>query len=141
MIRAATPADVAELAALDRAGFAPRSWSAEQIAESLSVPRRAAWIEPAVGYAMAATAGDVTELERIAVAPAARRHGAGRRLVRTVVDHAAQSGASRVLLEVAADNAPAIALYEAAGGTAIDRRRDYYGRGADALVLVIEVGR
>ena len=49
------------------------------------------------------------------VDPQARGAGVGEALVRAVVDHAAARGLSRVLLEVAHENAPAIALYERMG--------------------------
>jgi len=49
------------------------------------------------------------------VDPAARGRGVGERLVRTVVDHAAAAGLSRVRLDVAHENAAAIALYERVG--------------------------
>ena len=49
------------------------------------------------------------------VDPAARGRGVGERLVRTVLDSAAAKGLSRVLLEVAHENAPARALYERMG--------------------------
>ena len=139
MIRAATSRDVAQLARLDHACFEPQAWTAEQIEQSLSVPTRAAWVCGAEGYAMVSTAAEVTDLERIAVAPGARRQGIGRRLVEVVLEHASRGGALRVLIEVAVDNEPAITLYRAAGGGVIARRRDYYGSGRDALVLQIEV--
>lgn len=139
MIRQATLRDVAQIAALEHACFEPRAWSAEHLVDSLSLSTRVAWICETGGYAMASTAGDVTDLERIAVAPGVRRRGTGRRLLDAVVEHAIARDARRVLLEVAAENEPALALYRAAGGERIDRRRDYYGRGRDALVLAIEV--
>jgi ribosomal protein S18 acetylase RimI-like enzyme len=40
-----------------------------------------------------------------------------------------------VLLEVAADNSAALALYSRAGFRVISRRADYYGHGRDAVVL------
>ena len=49
------------------------------------------------------------------VAPSARGRGVGERLVRTVLESAAERGLSRVLLEVAHENAPARALYERMG--------------------------
>jgi ribosomal protein S18 acetylase RimI-like enzyme len=49
------------------------------------------------------------------VDPAARGRGVGERLVRTVVAWAAEEGLSRVLLEVAHENAAARSLYERVG--------------------------
>jgi ribosomal-protein-alanine N-acetyltransferase len=54
-----------------------------------------------------------------------------------------QAGADSMFLEVAVDNAPAIALYEAAGFAAVGRRPGYYDRGAagrvDALILRLDL--
>jgi ribosomal protein S18 acetylase RimI-like enzyme len=49
------------------------------------------------------------------VDPSARGQGVGEALVRTVVRAAAEQGRRRVVLEVAHENAPALALYERMG--------------------------
>jgi ribosomal protein S18 acetylase RimI-like enzyme len=49
------------------------------------------------------------------VDPTARGLGVGELLVRTVLEAAAQRGLDRVVLEVAHENAPAVALYERLG--------------------------
>jgi ribosomal protein S18 acetylase RimI-like enzyme len=49
------------------------------------------------------------------VDPQARGHGVGRRLVQTVLDHAASRGLTRVVLDVAHENAAARTLYEQLG--------------------------
>jgi ribosomal protein S18 acetylase RimI-like enzyme len=49
------------------------------------------------------------------VDPAARGLGVGELLVRTVAEAAAQQGMQRVVLEVAHENRPAVALYERMG--------------------------
>ena len=50
-------------------------------------------------------------------------------------------GATRILLEVSADNAGALAFYEAEGFAEIDRRRRYYRDGSDAVVLARDTER
>jgi ribosomal protein S18 acetylase RimI-like enzyme len=49
------------------------------------------------------------------VDPSARGQGVGERLVRTVLGVAVEDGLRRVVLEVAHENAPALALYERMG--------------------------
>lgn len=49
------------------------------------------------------------------VAPASRGHGVGDALLQAAVAHARALGAGRVALDVAAENAPAVALYGRAG--------------------------
>jgi ribosomal-protein-alanine N-acetyltransferase len=84
-------------------------------------------------------AADEAEILTLAVAPEARRRGRARALLKAAQAHAAAGGARRLVLEVAEDNAPARALYAAAGFGPVGRRRGYYdraaGAAADALVL------
>ena len=58
---------------------------------------------------------DVRELISMWVAPGARRQGIGVRLIDSVAAWAKAAGASALVLEVVANNAAAIALYECAG--------------------------
>jgi ribosomal-protein-alanine N-acetyltransferase len=46
-------------------------------------------------------------------------------------------GATRAFLEVAADNAPAQALYHGTGWRESGRRRRYYGPDLDAIVMAL----
>jgi len=60
----------------------------------------------------------------------------GRRLVSALVAEARASGASVVLLEVRASNAPALALYRGLAFSELDRRPRYYAdTGEDAVVM------
>ena len=90
------------------------------------------------GVILARVAADEMEVLTIGVAPAARRRGVAQALMAAAFGVAAQSGVSSCFLEVAVDNAGAIALYEALGFTRSGLRREYYGRGEeriDAFVL------
>jgi ribosomal-protein-alanine N-acetyltransferase len=69
------------------------------------------------------------------VLPARRRRGIGRQLMAALLDWAAARGIARIHLEVAEDNDAACALYRGCGFAAIGRRRGYYGRGRDALLM------
>jgi ribosomal-protein-alanine N-acetyltransferase len=94
--------------------------------------------EEPIGFILARIAGDEAEILTLAVNPARRRHGAGRKLVVGAADKALRQGATALFLEVAADNAPALALYEACGFRQVGRRDGYYARAAgaaDALTL------
>ena len=72
------------------------------------------------------------ELLNLAVDPAFRRRGAGRRLVSALP-------AGRVFIEVRASNAAAQALYAASGFTVIGRRRGYYqSPPEDGIVMQLE---
>ena len=132
--RPATADDVDDVAALDRVLFGPDAWSVPQVGEELTGEHRRAWVvgEPeVVGYAVTRTVGDVTDLQRIAVHPAHRRRGLAHVLLAAV----AAGDPHRMLLEVSAGNAGAIAFYTAEGFAEIDRRRRYYRDGSDAVVM------
>ena len=89
------------------------------------------------GYAGLCDYPDEAFVQTIAVARSAQGHGLGARLLQALLDEAARRRQSRVLLEVRADNARAIALYERFGFRRSGVRRGYYSpSGADALVMV-----
>ena len=92
------------------------------------------WRE-AAGLVLARMAADEAEILTFGVAPNARRRGHGAALLRGAVDGARARGAGAMFLEVAAGNAPALALYAREGFAEVGRRRRYYSDGADALVL------
>ncbi len=125
------PAHAAALAAIHAAAFPPgERWGAAAMAELLALPGVFGFIDPGGGCILARRAGGEAEILTLAVAPAARRRGAGRALLDRVA-----ASPEPLFLEVAAGNAPALALYAAAGFGEVGRRRGYYGPGRDALVL------
>jgi ribosomal-protein-alanine N-acetyltransferase len=127
------------LAALHAAAFvSPRPWSAAEFAELLGLPG-VFLIVRGEAFAVGRAAAGEAELLTLAVPAAQRRQGRGRALVAAFEAAARARGAERAWLEVAADNAPARALYRAAGWTEAGRRRRYYARpgggAADALLM------
>lgn len=135
ILRPATPADAADLAALEVAAFGPDGWPASSVAAELAAPARYVVVAVDAGAVMGwgvLLLGDPADVLRLAVAPHVRRQGLGRALL---VDLLAYAGDRRVLLEVAAGNVAARVLYAGTGFVQIDRRPGYYGAGADAVVL------
>jgi ribosomal-protein-alanine N-acetyltransferase len=89
-----------------------------------------------VGYAICWTVGDQAELGNLAVTPAERGRGIGKRLVNAALDRVAERGAVECFLEVRESNHAARALYEGCGFQSIGRRRNYYAKPMeDALVM------
>ncbi len=145
MIEAATAGDVAAVAALDLVALGPDAWSAVLVEQGITgelptvhylVSREDGLV---TGYVAVSVAGDVAELQRIAVDPDHRRDGVATRLLAEVVRLARADGAERLLLEVREDNPAALAFYRAAGFTELARRRRYYRDGATAVVLELPV--
>ena len=65
------------------------------------------------------------ELVYMGVVPEARGQQLGERIVHFAIQQAALAGAARLVLAADADNAPALAMYHAAGLVTWDRRRVY----------------
>jgi len=91
--------------------------------------------EGVIGHAVLSTAGDIAELQRIAVGAAHRRRGVASALLAEVLQVSRRTEADRLLLEVREDNQAALAFYARNGFTEIDRRPRYYADGATAVVL------
>ena len=133
----------AELARLHAASFTmPRPWDEAEFTSLLSGPGVFLLTRDA-GFLLGRAIAGEAEILTLAVSPAARRQGTGRGLVASFLDEARSRGAESAFLEVAADNAPAIALYRAAGFAEAGRRRGYFhvpGRAAvDALVMTARI--
>jgi len=81
-------------------------------------------------------ADDFGDLLRVIVAPSAQRQGLATALIRAGLDWMAGKGATRVLLEVSQHNEAGLALYSGLGFERLTTRRDYYGPGLDAWVMI-----
>jgi ribosomal protein S18 acetylase RimI-like enzyme len=72
------------------------------------------------GFAITGVAAHVGYLQRLAVEPAAQRHGLGRALVADSLAWMRQRDATRAMVNTAFDNAAALALYASFGFRARD---------------------
>ena len=130
--------DVAALAALHATGFAA-AWSESAIRDLFATPGVFAFVA-VEGFVLVRAAGGEAEILTLAVAPAHRRQGLARALVRLAAAHAAILGATSLFLEVGARNDAAQALYRGLGFQAVGRRKAYYvDEDADILRLPIPV--
>lgn len=93
-----------------------------------------------VGYAGLAAAGDLGDVQTIAVARDQWGTGLGAALLTDLLKHATAFECAEVLLEVRVDNTRAQKLYERFGFEPIGFRRGYYQPGnVDALVMRLHV--
>ena len=133
-----TPEALAALHA--RAIRVPRPWAAAEFA-GLLTSRGVFLIADAEGrgFALGRVAGPEAELLTLVVAPEARRRGIARDLLARFAATARAGGATAGFLEVAAGNAPARALYGAAGWRESGLRRSYFaiagGATEDAIMM------
>ena len=131
--------DLGAVMGLEQAGFASseqwseRSWLGELLGEGRTTLLARTHVP--VGAIALQTVGDVADLHRLVVAPRQRRRGIGAALAVAGLEAVRYAGARSVLLEVAFDNDPAIALYQRLGCEQLAARDDYYGPGRHALIL------
>ena len=136
--------------ALHEEGFED-CWDADAIIRLLDVPGAFGFLafrpwneanndkdEP-LGFVLIQSVLDEAEIVTIVVGRQARQSGVARKLLSAVFDRLRDKRIGRLLLEVAEDNAPAIALYLQYGFEEVGRRKNYYrrksGREVDALVM------
>lgn len=103
----------------------PRPWRADEFTTLLAAPG-VFLLSHAHGFALGRIAGPEAELLTIAVHPNAQNAGHGRRLIDGFIAESAARGAEDVFLEVAENNANAIALYTRAGFIKIAERANYF---------------
>ena len=142
-LRAASPDDLDQIAALERELFGHDAWSRQLVADELEAP----WTDyliafdhdtAVLGYAGVSVPADgaPADIQTIAVIPAARRRGIGRQLLCALAAAGSRRGANESLLEVRADNPGAQALYLSLGYEPIAVRPRYYQPDdVDAIVM------
>ncbi|WP_371325361.1 ribosomal protein S18-alanine N-acetyltransferase [Dechloromonas sp. ZY10] len=116
-------------------------WSRGNFLDSLKVGH-SIWVcllgGELVGFSVAMLVIDEAHLLNIGVARSHQGLGCGAQLLRRVMEHARQHGASRLFLEVRPSNARAVELYRHFGFRQIGLRKGYYpasdGR-EDALIF------
>lgn len=144
-VRSATLADVDAVMTIERASFPTDAWSEAAMRETFESGDAFVAEEGAevVGYgAVLAPAGSGdADVLTIAVGEAHRGEGLGAALLQRMLRTASDRGASRVFLEVRADNPVAQHLYETRGFRAVGVRPRYYQPdGVDAVVMRLDLG-
>ncbi len=134
MVRGDIPA-VAEL----EADIYPQPWSPRVFFDELALDNRrylvATTTEGVVmGYCGLLIVEDDAHITTIAVAPGARGHHLGQRLMLALVDVARETDTRHLTLEVRVSNDCAQRLYERFGFDPVGRRKNYY-KDEDALVM------
>jgi [ribosomal protein S18]-alanine N-acetyltransferase len=136
-------------ARLHAEGFA-HPWSVEEMADLIASSSTvgAAALDPVSGrlhgFVLSRLVLDEAEILTIAVDSAQQGRGVGRALLSENLRQAANAGAGAMFLEVAEDNAAALALYERFGFVQVGKRSGYYRRGdgsrATAIVMRKSLG-
>jgi [ribosomal protein S18]-alanine N-acetyltransferase len=137
VIRRSTLADLAALVALeagfpDEDRFDRRTWRRLLSGQSATLVHESGGVIDASAVLLFRQGSDIARLYSIAVAPAARGHGLGARLLAACEEHARSRGAKLIRLEVRSTNSSAHRLYEAAGYRVIAALESYYPDGEAA---------
>lgn len=148
-LRRATERDLDGIMEIERSTFVTDAWSADTMRAELAGPHGYYLVAIPVdgtdridGYGglLAPRGGGEGDIQTIAVAPHARRHGIGRALMLALIGEARNRGATEVFLEVRADNPGAQTLYRTLGFVEIGVRPRYYQPdGVDAIVMRLAV--
>ena len=144
VIRLLRPDRAGACARLHGQGFA-HPWSSEEFAALIANASNvgAAALDPITGrlrgFVLSRLAADEAEILTIAVDAAFQSKGVGRALLSENLRQASNAGARAMFLEVAKDNAPALALYARFGFVQVGERSGYYRRkdGTRAAAVVM----
>ncbi|GAB4494964.1 MAG: ribosomal protein S18-alanine N-acetyltransferase [Anaerolineales bacterium] len=144
-VRPMRPEDLPEVCAIDALSFTlpwpPRSFEFELNENPASLCTVIEAVRPGelariVGMAVTWLIVDEAHIATFAVHPDFRGQGVGRRLLKFVLQSAAQHGAVVALLEVRESNYVAQALYRAFGFEVVGSRARYYQDNGEAALLM-----
>lgn len=140
--RKANLADLERITAIESGGFSKDCFSRRQlrylIRDAKGVCFAAVLCGTVAGYISVLTRkGKHGRIYSLAVAPEFRGRGIAELLVDTALDFLRAEGFRSVFLEVAVDNAAAIALYTKKGFAPRMTKPGYYHSGADARSMVL----
>lgn len=138
-IRPATSADAPALAVLERAAFTD-PWSEASLREILVSSVAFGFVAEEggaiLGYVLGRVVAREGEVLNLAVDPARRRSGIGRRLLQLALTRFREGGAAEVFLEVRESNVAALELYGKEGFAVVGRRGEYYRHPTEAALVL-----
>lgn len=148
-LRRATADDLDAIMIIESSEFANDAWSRDMMAAEIVDNHGYYLVAHPVGDPAQVTAyaglrapfrSGQADIQTIAVAPDARRHGIGRALMHALMVEARDRGASELFLEVRDDNPAAQRLYDSLGFERIAVRPHYYQPdGVDAIVMRLTI--
>ena len=133
--------DVPALTEIEADLFGVDAWSAETFWGELAGIPETRWYRVAeaagesLGYAGLASSEGTGDVQTVAVRRDRQGTGVAGILLDALLTEAQERGCFEVLLEVRADNTPAIRLYERRGFERIAERPRYYSDGVTALIM------
>jgi [ribosomal protein S18]-alanine N-acetyltransferase len=146
-IRDATRRDLPGIIEIERLSFGD-PWSLDSFVRELSLPfsrlivasNSANGDEQLTGFLCRWLVADECHILNVAVHPRMRRHGIADQLMGNALAEAKARKAQVVTLEVRRSNLAARSLYRKLDFEERRLRRNYYGRGEDAIVMELKFG-
>jgi ribosomal-protein-alanine N-acetyltransferase len=143
-LRAGVVGDLARVIVLERAIPEAPHWGEAEYAAAVGgggdYLRRRLFVAASdgvvIGFAVGKVAGDLAELESVAVDLRMRRGGVGRALCEAVSEWCRKERAAAVELEVRSVSAGAIGLYRGLGFGTVGQRPRYYSEPVDDALLM-----
>jgi ribosomal-protein-alanine acetyltransferase len=115
------------------------SWSMQALVEFMPLPGAMALVSERegrpTGFVLGRLVADEAEVLNLAVREEFRRQGEGQALLTELLRRFAESGVSRVFLEVRESNRAAITFYERMGFRRSGRREGYYREPQEAAIV------
>jgi [ribosomal protein S18]-alanine N-acetyltransferase len=140
-LRRFRPADLNAVMAIERASFGRWAYSPELMMEYFRRSPDLFLVACAgpefAGYSIARRRASSTELVSIAVTPARRKTGIGKRLLDATVRRLRRAGESRLDLMVKESNRAARRFYEQYGFRRVRTVRRYYEDGRDGVLMTL----
>ncbi len=135
--------DVAEmLADIQKTAYqdaVERIWTVEEFTSLMSGPGVCAMViicdEQPCGFLMWRQVAEEAEILSLCILPEYRRQGHGHRILQKFSGHLALSSVRQIFLEVRENNEAATTLYNNSAFEIVGRRKGYYGRKQDALIM------
>ena len=142
VIRQGTVSDIQAIMALEQ-GSIEHPWESKAIESLITDGNKVCLVAELdgviVSYVGAESVLDESNVGNIVTHREYRGRGIATKLFEVLLAELKEKGIRKIFLEVEHDNVPAIALYEKLGFTDYGYRRDYYGKGKDAVLMSLEL--
>lgn len=139
LVREFRAEDAAQASDILLAAKEAASWSSQGLLDFMTLPGAVALVSERggkpTGFILGRMTLDEAEVLNLAVRSDYRRQGEGRALLKELLWRFAESGVSRVFLEVRESNCGAMAFYERGGFHRMGRREGYYQDPREAAVV------
>lgn len=138
LIRLMEPGDLAVVERLEQDNFAD-AWSGEMLQLELKNPVAQVYVleqqGEVIGYADFWLVAEEVQLNRVAIGRGRQNQGLGKYFLGNLIEKFWSNGAESMTLEVRNNNLTAQKLYTGLGFCREGCRKDYYGKGIDAIIM------